>query len=169
MTKDSSMLQVRVTLHKPLPIHQAATVSTTKPAHSFIVTRSLPRRADNHDQPHTTSSTTTSPYRSRSPLPSAVRLPSPERVNHQPSHLVARHTRTPYYAGSRFGGKTGIDGGMAARQRRSASPRGVRQLQRECDTLVLIWEKQRYEGAMRRKEQLEVQDREGRELDYGNE
>jgi len=82
---------------------------------------------------------------------------------------VSTRTYDPSYAGTRPPDKAGIDEeGKAARRRRSASPRGVRQLQRECDTLVLILEKQRYESAMRRKEQSEVQNQVSRELDYGS-
>lgn len=90
-------------------------------------------------------------------------------MDHRLSHSMTTHTRNPSYAGTRPSDKASIDEeGKAARRRRSASPRGVRQLQRECDTLVLILEKQRYEGAMRRKKQSEVQNQVSRELDYGS-
>lgn len=110
-------------------------------ARSFIATSDLLRHACERDQTHSTPSKPTSSYRSRSLLRSAVRSPSPERVNHQLSHSVPTHTREPFHAGTRPGDKASIDEGKAVRRRRSAFPRAVRQLQRECDILVLVLEK----------------------------
>jgi len=89
-------------------------------------------------------------------------------VNHQLPHAVTTHSREPSHAGFRHDVKAGNDEGKNARRQRSASPRGVRQLQRECDILVLMLEKQRFDSAMRRKERSEAKCQESGELERGS-
>lgn len=149
--------------HAPGSCHvaQASSLSPdckmwTTYARSVTVTSNLLRPTGKHDQTRTTSSKPTSSCRNRSPENSTVRLPSPDRANHQLPHAVTTHSREPSYAGFRHDVRAGNEEGKNARRRRSASPRGVRQLQRECDILVLMLEKQRSDNAMRRKERSEA-------------
>jgi len=97
-------------------------------------------------------------YRSRSTLRSAVRLPSPEQVNHELSRPLIAHNDGSFRIYARPCDRDAVNRGYRGRtgRLRSASPRGVRRLQRECDTLLLTLEKQRYEKAMQRHGKQEV-------------
>lgn len=105
-----------------------------------------------------------SSYRERSPIRPPTRFTSAQGANHESVQSQITRRRHALRAGSKPCNTSSIDtagsvvASLRSRRRRSASPRASRQLQRECDMLVLVLEQQRFEQAMRAKQERQASD-----------
>ena len=79
-------------------------------------------------------------------------MPCPDLVE-QPLLPSMGENRKALHANVKTRDAENVNKGETVRRRRSASPRGVRQLQRECDFLVLSLARRRFEEAMRKRNQ----------------